>query len=80
MNIVLPINIEFLDWANQLRISLPNILIPIPHSEQYWREWASQVIYDNKLTNIPLPTKLFYSKSEDWRKWGAFFINSAYKN
>ena len=78
MNIVLPVNIEFLDWANQLRISLPNITIPIPKSVNEWRAWASQVVFNNKLTNVPLPTDLAYPKNEDWKKWAAFFVNTAY--
>ena len=76
--IVIPLNIEFKEWASQIRIDLPNIDFPIPPKIEDWRSWASQVVNSNNLQNIPLPTDIGYPNNEDWRKWGAYFINSVY--
>ena len=76
--IVIPLNIEFKEWASQIRIDLPNIDFPIPSKVENWRSWASQVVNSNNLQNIPLPTDIGYPNNEDWRKWGAYFINSVY--
>lgn len=74
---VLPLNINFKDWASQIRIDFPNITIPIPPENiKDWKEWASQVVNSNGLTNVPLPTLTAYPEVEDWREWGAYFINS----
>lgn len=77
-NIVLPISISFKEWACQIRIDLPNVTIPTPPEVEGWKDWASQVVYSNLLTNVPLPTKNSYPEQEDWRKWAAYFINSVY--
>jgi hypothetical protein len=77
-SIVLPMNIEFKEWASQIRIGLPDINFPLPFPIEQWRQWASQVVNFNNLHNIPLPTDISYPNDEDWRKWAAFFINNVY--
>lgn len=77
-SIVLPLNIEFDEWASQIRIDLPNVVFPVASPIEEWREWASQVVYSNNLPNVPLPTDICYPNNEDWRKWGAYFINNVY--
>jgi hypothetical protein len=79
-NIVLPLNISFKEWASQIRIDLPQITFPVPDKVEYWRDWASQVVYSNYLNNVPLPTEISYPNTEDWKKWGAFFVNYLYNN
>jgi len=75
--VVLPLNITFKEWASQIRIDLPNVSIPIPpDDEKDWIGWASQIVISNGLTNVPLPTSTAYPEIEDWRDWGAYFINS----
>lgn len=75
--ILLPINITFKEWASQIRINITSIDIPLPPSDgKDWIGWASQVVYNNQLTNVPLPTFHAYPKLEDWRKWAAYFVNS----
>lgn len=78
MNIILPLNIEFKEWATQIRIDIPNVMFPLPSPIEQWREWAAQVVNSNNLKNVPLPTDICYPNNEDWRKWGAYFINSVY--
>jgi hypothetical protein len=77
-NIVIPLNIEFKEWAAQIRIDLPNINFPVVFSVEHWRPWASQVVNANNLKNVPLPTDICYPYNEDWKKWGAYFINSVF--
>lgn len=78
MTVALPINIDFKDWASQIRIDLPNIAFPNPPDIKFWRGWADQVINSSGLSNLPLPTRSVYPKDEDWKIWAAYFINSAY--
>lgn len=74
---VLPLNIEFKEWASQIRIDLPDVTIPVPpDSVENWKGWASQVVNSNGFTNVPLPTATAYPELEDWRNWAAYFINS----
>ena len=74
---LLPINIEFKEWAAQIRIDFPNVTIPLPPDDvNDWRDWAAQTSYSNQLFNVPLPTKIAYPNKEDWRSWGSYFINS----
>lgn len=74
---LLPVNIGFKDWVSQIRIDFPKVDIPLaPDDVKEWRGWASQVTYSNGLNNVPLPTEIFYPNDEDWRSWGAYFINS----
>ncbi len=76
MTVVLPLNIEFKEWASQIRIDFPNVSFPLPFPIDQWRYWACQVVNGNNLSNIPLPTEITYPTNEDWRKWAAYFINS----
>ena len=78
MTIVLPLNIEFKEWASQIRIDLPDITFPTSPLLEQWRPWASQVVNSNNLRNVPLPTDIGYPNNEDWRKWAAYFINNVY--
>lgn len=68
--ITLPTNMEFDRWADQLRIDLPLMSIPIHDGVDNWQDWAIQVIYNNDNIVIPLPTDISYPNKEDWRKWG----------
>lgn len=78
ISIVLPLNIEFEEWAAQIRISLPDISFPNPSKVKDWRGWACQVVNSNSLATIPFPTSITYPKEEDWKKWGAYFVNNMY--
>ena len=72
-NITLPINLDFERWANQLRVDLPNMNIPISRGEDNWREWANQIINANPTSNIPIPTETGYPQNKDWRQWAIYF-------
>lgn len=75
---ILPVHIEFKEWASQLTSALPNMIIPIPGEADEWRNWAIQVSLSNISVDIPLATELAYPKTEDWRRWGAYFINTVF--
>ncbi len=74
-DVVLPIKISFDDWFSQIRQDLPNLEFPNPDGVKNWRETVTQLINMNSLDNIPIPTKSTYPKDEDWRKWGAYFVD-----
>lgn len=76
--VVLPLKIDFLTWAAQIKQDLPNISIPIADSIEGWREWASQVVDINEFSYIPIPTKLAYPNIDDWRIWASYFVDSIY--
>jgi hypothetical protein len=78
MSVVLPLHIDFKQWASQMKISFPSVNLPNPPSVESWQEWAAQVIVSNALVNVPLPSRICYPNAEDWRTWGAYFINSVY--
>jgi hypothetical protein len=73
---VLPIRIDFKTWATQLIIDLPEYNIPDPESEDKWWDWAAQIISNNRLSNIPIPSKHIYKNKEDWSKWATYLIDS----
>lgn len=75
---LLPKGIDFVRWANQLTQDVPQIDIPIIKDIKGWREWAAQIVTNNALYNVPVPTKLAYPSDEDWKKWAAFFVDSVY--
>ncbi len=52
--------------------------IPIPVEADEWRDWATQICLNNVSVNIPLATELAYPKTEDWRRWAAYFINTVF--
>lgn len=76
--LISPLNISFNEWASQIRISLPDVVFPLPPDVKNWRNWAAQVVNSNALQNVPLPTEIGYPNDEDWNKWAAYFINNIY--
>ncbi len=77
-NVVLPLGISFKTWTAQIRQDLPNLSLPIADDESTWRDWAAQVVNDNALSDVPVPTKLAYPNEQDWRIWASYFVDSIY--
>jgi len=75
-HVVLPLGVTFKTWSDQIRQDLPNLIIPIADDESSWRYWASQLVNDNTLSNVPTPTDLAYPNPEDWRIWASYFVDS----
>jgi hypothetical protein len=70
-NIVIPRNIDFVTWAANLYIDLPNLNIPLAMSEETWKEWAQIMLLENELVNVPLPDNF-----TDWQNWADYFVNN----
>jgi len=73
---VLPLGISFKAWSDQIRQDLPNLIIPIAEGVEDWRYWASFVVNDNALSDVPVPTILAYPDVEDWKIWASYFVDS----
>ena len=76
--IVLPVNITFELWANQLWIDLPGQDIPQVTKDTKWREFACQLFNNSTIQNIPFPYKEVYEGEEGWKKWATDFVNNIY--
>lgn len=73
---VLPLGISFKNWASQLLIDLPNSFIPNPPEINKWRDWASQLLTNDSLPNVPVPSLEAYPGDEGWRQWAKDFISN----
>lgn len=69
--IVIPKNIDFLEWSYTLYTDLPKINLPLARDESKWKEWAETLLLNNQLVNVPLPESF-----DDWRNWAEFFVNN----
>jgi hypothetical protein len=70
-SIVIPRDIDFLTWAANLYIDLPNLNIPLATSEKTWKEWARRLLLGNELDGVPLPDNF-----TDWQNWADYFVNN----
>lgn len=69
--IVSPQGIDFMTWAANLYIDLPNLNIPLATSEENWKEWARTLLLENVLVNVPLPDNF-----GNWQNWADYFVNN----
>lgn len=73
MSLVLPTEIDFMDWSRSLYIDLPHLQIPLALSEDAWKEWAVLLCDLNQLSpNIPIPYTY-----DDWREWAHYFLQNS---
>lgn len=70
-SIVIPRDIDFLTWAANLYIDLPNLNIPLAKNEETWKEWARTLLLENELDGVPLPDNFI-----DWQNWADYFVNN----
>lgn len=77
-SIVMPVGIDFKTWATQIQQDLPNLVVPLPDTVDTWQDWANQLISVNELWNAPLATKIVFGKTEDWRRWANYFVETIY--
>jgi hypothetical protein len=75
---VLPLRVPFKEWAHQLRVATPGFYFPIAWDVSEWRGWGEEVVLTNNFVNVPIPTKNVYPEEDDWRRWGAFLIQTIY--
>ena len=69
--IIIPHNISFDLWANQLFIDMPALNIPIANQFVDWKDWGRRLIEENQLVSVPLPNNF-----DDWRIWAEYFIQT----
>jgi hypothetical protein len=77
-NVTIPLGISFANWSDQIKQDLPYLNIPIEHDVNSWRSWASQVLNNSILYDVPAPTALAYPNAEDWKIWAAYFVDTVY--
>lgn len=77
MIVMVPVGVDFKNWANDLNRSLPQLSVPFPtKGEDDWWYWVAQFINANRIYNLPTGSRSQFPKAEDWRKWAYLFIQS----
>ena len=77
MTLMLPINTTFEQWANDLNRSCPSLSVPFPHKGvNNWRDWARQLVGNNRLNNMPDANTSQFPNTDDWKKWAFLFIQN----
>ena len=66
--IVLPVGIQFRDWAHQLIQDFGQDALPFPENESAWQDWATLVSdypsFKGNGNDLPDPADF-----KDWRHW-----------
>jgi hypothetical protein len=67
---IIPKNISFNRWGNQLSTDFPKDTVPKAGSEKDWKKWATQVVQSDSFTkaNAPAPTN-----EKNWQEWAVKF-------
>ena len=74
MSALIPVNISFQEWCNQLRNSYPTQDIPhIVSSEKEWKKFPDMLQSNRCFNNYFLPDVVGYT---DWRQWASQFLLS----
>ncbi len=66
MTAILPVNISFPEWANQLRNSFPTQNIPIVNSDIDWHDFYAMLSSNRCFDNNFIPDVVGFNKWEDW--------------
>lgn len=72
--ITLPIRIDLLTWAAQIRNDLPEYNIPILCDLNKWKAWARFLLMTNNSLIVPNPGN--YDGEDGMRKWAIYFVDS----
>ena len=73
MTAILPSNIDFVEWANQLRNSFPTENISIVNRESDWIGFPSMLWSNRCFEGSVIPSVDGFS---DWRQWASEFLLS----
>lgn len=74
MTAILPVNISFTDWANQLRNSYPQQDIPsIVFDEKEWNKFPDMLLSNNCFNDSFIPRAEGFG---NWRDWASEFLLS----
>ena len=71
MTAILPLNIDFVTWAQQLRDSYPDEPIPIINYENQWQDFYNLLLYNRCFQQYQLPN---VDGFDNWRDWAAQFL------
>lgn len=66
MSAILPVNITFVSWANQMRSSFPNENIPIATDENAWRIFNNVLRLNRCFDDKNLPDANSFKNWKDW--------------
>ena len=67
-----PTGLNFVDWASQLVLDLEYAgLLPQPHSQETWQDWAAAVSRIPKISKNNPPDPYLYA---DWQQWAEQFV------
>lgn len=65
---------KFIDWADSLRLTRPDIEInPRIDNEKEWRKWASHLIQSQPCQNVNAPRPDNFAR---WENWADAFIKA----
>lgn len=73
MTYIIPKNITFVNWANQLRNSFPSEDIKIMSSEKDWKLFPSMLRSNRCFESKTIPDVGGFT---DWREWASEFMLS----
>ncbi len=73
MTIIIPINISFVEWANQLRNSFPNENISIVKNENDFFNFSAMLQSNRCFEGKIIPDVAGHT---DWQQWASEFMQS----
>lgn len=74
MTALLPVNISFSDWCNELRNSYPTQDIPdIVLTEYKWKDFPVMLVSNRCFDNYVIPYVVGFSS---WQQWASEFLQS----
>lgn len=73
MTYIIPQNIDFKSWANQLRNSYPDNNIPIVSNENDWTNFPSMLLSNRCFEDKNIPLVVGFT---NWRDWASEFLLS----
>jgi hypothetical protein len=72
VNIPLPGNLTFKDWAEKFIGIFPKINISYPQDHQDWTKWGQLLMNIPEFKEIPTPLESLYGN--DWQRWAILMI------
>ncbi len=66
MTCIIPVNITFVEWAEQLRLSFPTQIIPRVKEESDWRKFNSMLQSNRCFEDSYLPNVDGFVNWQDW--------------
>ena len=73
MSALIPVNISFVSWANQLRNSFPKQDIQIVKDESDWKKFPSMLRSNRCFEDKVIPD---IGGFDNWREWASEFLLS----